>query len=328
MSELTTFDDMPLEAIEVACQSAFEECESVFRAIDAKKTQLEAFGRLLAAAKKKVPHGEWENWVTDTFQGRLTLRTAQLWMAKSKAPQMALLNSEVPRDERKSGRVKVEKPVDHIADTSEKVDARTVDDDPNPAPRTNTLHRPETAKAKEVDRQVPAVITPEIVDEPVPLAVDPVQEWIRSHSLGDLVAAVVDQLEGDAAKRKAAAELRKLADKLDPPKVDKTPSKSQLIAMIPDDWAPELQRAAADWAEYKQARAKGERIQTVRAWELALQQFTSQPSKEVISKVNKAIENSWKGWNHDSATGNRNGGGKVTTGRIKPAADEPKITYV
>jgi hypothetical protein len=172
------------------------------------------------------------------------------------------------------------------------------------------------------------VVTPEIVEEPAPVAVDPVQEWIRSHSLGDLVSAVVDHLEGDVAKRKAAAELRKLADKLDPPKTDKTPSKSQLIAMIPDDWAPELQRAAADWAEYKQARAKGERIQTVRAWELALEQFTTLPSKDVISKVNKAIENSWKGWNHDSKTGNGNITGKVTTGRIKPTADEPKITYV
>ncbi len=268
-----------------------------------------------------------ENLKRFNFEEVTSIRAALRAIAEEKEEPATEVT---PRAQRVANRVEVPKPVksNQSADVNEKVDARTVDNDPNPAPRTNTLHRAATAKAKEAHRPVPAVVTPEIVDEPAPVAVDPVQEWIRSHSLGDLVAAVVDQLEDDVAKRKAAAELRKLADKLDPPKVDKTPSKSQLIAMIPDDWAPELQRAAADWAEYKKARAKGELIQTIRAWELALQQFTTQPSKEVIAKVNKAIENSWKGWNHDSATGNRNSGGKVTTGRIKPAADEPKITYV
>jgi hypothetical protein len=142
-----------------------------------------------------------------------------------------------------------------------------------------------------------------------------------------LVSAVVDQLEGDVAKRKAAAELRKLADKLDPPKMDKTPSRSQLVSMIPDDWAPELQRAAFDWAEYKQARAKGERIQTIRAWELALEKFTKQPVATVVAKVNTAIEKSWKGWDHDTA--NQQSGGTIAgTGRIKPGKiDESQIEW-
>lgn len=327
MSELTTFDDMTIEAIEVACQSAFEECESVFRAIDSKKNQLEIFGRLLTAAKKKVAHGEWENWLTDTFGGRLKLRTAQLWM--SKAQKVALLDTDerpriVPRAERKTGRVKV-------AETSspETPDNLKRDPDPNPAPRTNTLHKPATAKAREADRQIPAVVTPEIMEEPGydrQAWDDPVPEkTLADWSVAEMLAFLKDSAD---EPKKRAKELRKAADELDPPKVDKTPSKSQLIAMIPDDWAPELQRAAADWAEYKQARAKGERIQTVRAWELALEQFTTQPSRDVISKVNKAIENSWKGWNHDSKTGNGNSAGKVTTGRIKPTAEDPKITYV
>jgi hypothetical protein len=182
MSELTTFDDMTIEAIEVACQSAFEECESVFRAIDSKKNQLEIFGRLLTAAKKKVSHGEWENWLLDTFGGRLKPRTAQLWM--SKAQKVALLDADskppiIPRSERKTGRVEVHK----VGQTAVQADPanQAKDDDPNPAPKTNTLHKPATAKAKEADRPVPAVVTPEIVDEPAPVAADPVQEWIRSH---------------------------------------------------------------------------------------------------------------------------------------------------
>jgi hypothetical protein len=171
-------------------------------------------------------------------------------------------------------------------------------------------------------------VTPVIVDEPEPS--DPIQEWIETHTLADLVFLVIAKTASsdDAkAKAKAAKELRKLADTLDPPAEGKTLGRSQLVSMIPDDWAPELQKAAADWAEYKQARAKGERIQTIRAWELALEKFTKQPVATVVSKVNTAIEKSWKGWDHDSAN-QQSGGAIAGTGRINPAAiDESAITW-
>jgi hypothetical protein len=223
MSELTTFDDMTIEAIEVACQSAFEECESVFRAIDSKKNQLEIFGRLLTAAKKKVAHGEWENWLTDTFHGRLPFRTAQRWMATAKAPEVALLKSDkvdhVPRSERKTGRVKVEQSASQSADVSEKVDTRPVDDDPNPAPQTNTLHKPATAKAKEADRPIPAAVTPEIVNEPGydrQAWDDPVPEkTLADWSVDQMLAFLKDSAD---EPKKRAKELRKAADELDPPK--------------------------------------------------------------------------------------------------------------
>jgi hypothetical protein len=227
MGQLVQFEEMSLEAIEVACQSAFEECESVFRAIESKGKQLEIFGRLLTAAKSKVAHGEWENWLTDTFAGRLKLRTAQLWM--SKAQKVALLESGesepiVPRSERKTGRVKVDKPVDESRsvprEESVKVDKRPVDDDPNPAPKTNTKHSPATAKVKEADRPAPMPVTPVIVGEPEPS--DPIQEWIETHTLADLVFLVIAKTASsdDAkAKAKAAKELRKLADTLDPPTI-------------------------------------------------------------------------------------------------------------
>lgn len=236
MGQLVKFEDMSLEAIEVACQSAFEECESVFRAIESKGKQLEYFGRLLTAAKTKVAHGEWENWLTDTFQGQLPLRTAQRWMATAKAPQMALLNSDesseiVPRSERKTGRVEVQEPGQQSVQADEPAakPEREKDDDPNPAPKTNTKHSAATAKAKEADRNPPAPITPEIIEEP---KLDAVQQWIQSHSLSDLIGAVIDQLDGDKAKRKAAKELRKMADTLDPPTVG----------------APNLE-AVQEWAE-------------------------------------------------------------------------------
>jgi hypothetical protein len=47
--------------------------------------------------------------------------------------------------------------------------------------------------------------------------VDPVAEWIDSHSLSEIVGRIVEKLEDDKAKKLAAKALRKLADKLDPP---------------------------------------------------------------------------------------------------------------
>ena len=214
MSDIATFDDMTIEAIEVACQSAFEECESVFRAIDSKKNQLEIFGRLLTAAKKKVAHGEWENWLTDTFQGRLKLRTAQLWM--SKAQKVALLDSDekphiVPRAERKTGRVKVTE--SNHPESSDSSPER--DPDPNPAPKTNTLHKPATAKAKEANRLVPAAVTPEIVDDVAEILQSP---WIK---VEESLCTIAEewQLLGQKERKQLAKKLKKLHEQIDPPTV-------------------------------------------------------------------------------------------------------------
>jgi hypothetical protein len=365
MSELTTFDDMTIEAIEVACQSAFEECESVFRAIDSKKNQLEIFGRLLTAAKKKVAHGEWENWLTDTFGGRLKLRTAQLWM--SKAQKVALLDSDekpriVPRAERKTGRVDVQP----VADTADKHPlmncdkcgqlrghGHTCDLDPTPAPRTNVLHKPATAKVKEADRPVPAAVTPEFINEPVPATTDGMMVFYKDDHAGILAAClecVPRQLMFDAVieryapvlllrcldtlrpgEVKAAKVLREAADKIDPRKSAKqasTPSAQELIDLIPDDWIDIRKDAAARWARSKQARPLAQRIPDTEAWQIVLEQMSKHEPNSLLEKVKNAHVGNWKGWNHDSKTGNANGSGKVTTGRIKPAADEPKITWV
>ena len=39
-------------------------------------------GRALLAAKKKIPHGEWESWLHDHFNG--SARTARAWMLGAK----------------------------------------------------------------------------------------------------------------------------------------------------------------------------------------------------------------------------------------------------
>ena len=259
------------------------------------------------------------------FESLTSIRDAVRYLDDLDSLQQELEPEIVPRAERKAGRVEVAEvgqtvvQADHSADVSKMVDENAVQAEP----KTNTKHSPATAKAKEADRPVPMKVTPVIVEEPK-VDADPFQYCTFDMVIDVAISKLGDH---DDQRKLAAKKLRQLADKLDPPKAGKTPGTVQLILMIPDDWAPELQKAAADWAEYKQARAKGERIQTLRAWELALEKFTKQPVATVVSKVNNAIEKSWKGWDHDSAN-QQSGGAIAGTGRIKPAAiDESAITW-
>lgn len=110
------------------------------------------------------------------------------------------------------------------------------------------------------------------------------------------IMQVVTEIED---RKAIAKKFRKLADELDPPAADKTPTASQLVAAIPEDWEPERQRVAEDWARYKQARSKPERIQSLRAWQIALKQIAAPRLKDVVGKIEAAIASSWKGWQHD-----------------------------
>ncbi len=198
----------------------------------AKKTVEDALtaGVALLAMRGRVADGEWLKWLganwnytRQTAQTYVTLavhvkrftcrtpdsiREAMRLIADQKNEEAEV--QETPRSERKTGCVEVEKPGQTVFQSEES----ERDDDPNPAPKTNTKHSAATVKAKEADRKPPAAITPEIIEEPKS---DPVRQWIESHSLSDLIGAVVEKLDGDKAKRKAAKELRKMADTLDPP---------------------------------------------------------------------------------------------------------------
>lgn len=324
-------DMMPLNDL---AQEANDNHEQVISNAKKAISAAMAAGAALLRAKEQVAHGDWGAWqkqnlnysqptafrymtIASNYSSMNNLKDAKdindalRMISERKAEE----NPEhVPRSERKTGRVTVETapvmPTDE--DPHAHHEAEGPDENAVPAePKTNTKHSKATTKAREADRPVPAVVTPEIVDEPETL---PERTTLSDFTLDEIFQFITDVSEGDVDN--VVKRLRKLLDRLDPPKSGKTPRCAELVAMIPDDWAPELQKAAADWAEYKQARAKGERIQTVRAWELALEKFTSQPSKTVISKVNKAIENSWKGWDHDSAA---NGNSATTnSGRGTP----------
>lgn len=130
-----------------------------------------------------------------------------------------------------------------------------------------------------------------------------------------------------------ASQLRKAADKLDPPKkvakVVSVPTAADLYEAIPGDFPDDLIHTTKQWASYKQGRAKGERIQSLDAWRIALKQIWTQAETNgvdgVISKIEKAIANSWKGWDHGNDSKSKTTAGK--TGRIKPSSAVPNIEY-
>jgi len=338
-TQMINFEGMALETLAEAANDAGEQVEK--HAKSAVSIAITA-GRALTAAKSQVPHGEWLGWLGKNWNYKQS--TAHSYMqiansqhagnladAKSIREALRMITDAkqetepeiVPRAERKTGRVEVQEVGQTIVQAEEAKPEK--DDDPNPAPKTNTKHTPATAKAKEADRPAPQAITPVIIEEPEQEAFEIDPKTLSDFGVDEIFEFIETISGGD--EKAFAKRLRHLADRLDPPKAGKPPGTVQLILMIPNDWAPELQKAAADWAEYKQARAKGERIQTVRAWELALEKFTSQPAAVVVSKVNTAIEKSWKGWDHDSAN-QQSGKAIAGTGRIKPAAiDESAITW-
>lgn len=79
---LTTFEDLPVEALTVVAQEKFE--EAIWATEKALAKQLE-FGRVMSIVKSKLPHGEWCNWVRETFEDKMSLRNIQCHMKASQA---------------------------------------------------------------------------------------------------------------------------------------------------------------------------------------------------------------------------------------------------
>lgn len=77
---LTTFEDLTVEALTVVAQEKFE--EAIWATEKALGKQLE-FGRVMSIVKSKLPHGEWCNWVRETFEDKMSLRNIQCHMKAS-----------------------------------------------------------------------------------------------------------------------------------------------------------------------------------------------------------------------------------------------------
>lgn len=298
-------------------------------------------GTELISAKDIVPHGEWAHWLGKHWNYSqpkasryMTIasnysRVNNLKDAKSIREALRMIADEkaekepdtpiVPRSERKPADVKVSVPTDHPDDEP--------DPDPPPAPPTNRKTAKGSEKTPEDKKPKTPPIVPEIVDEPES---DP---W-EYMTFGAIIEVAVSKL-AETQHKEAAKRLRKAADKLDPPREDKIPTRVQLENAVPETWSKPLQIAAKDWAGYKQARKKDDRIQSLRAWQIALKQMADQPESIVIQKINNAIANSYKGWNHDSGNGKAQGHG-YSNGRAdgsclgpngRPEVQKRKIIY-
>lgn len=207
-----------------------------------------AAGAALLRAKEQVAHGEWGAWqkqnlnysqptafrymtIASNYSSMNNLKDAKdindalRMISERKAEE----NPEhVPRSERKTGRVTVETAL--VMSTDEDPHAHhEADENAVPAePTTNTLHRPETRRARESDRPAPAVVTPEIVDEPSPdwsvlirkddhvAVVAACREILATHWMLLLLPVLENVPVGD---KKAAKVIRNAADRVDPPAI-------------------------------------------------------------------------------------------------------------
>lgn len=77
---LATFEELPVEALTIVVQELFQ--QAVAATETALEKQLE-FGRVMSIVKSKLPHGEWCNWVRETFEDKMSLRNIQCHMKAS-----------------------------------------------------------------------------------------------------------------------------------------------------------------------------------------------------------------------------------------------------
>lgn len=274
--------------------------------------------RMLAALKPKVGHGNWQAYCREHFAHLGSVRTLQLYMKpesskdelKAICDQSELSAKSANVAHLKTGQVNV------IDPRAEK------DEDPNPAPRSNTKHSDDTRPKREDEkpRTAAVAVKAEIVDpeetdsdddaDRREAALGQLEEIVEILGLTTVLRVAVSLESAPEEKQERAALLRKVADTLDPdgavpvsPKKAErpgsTPAASELVKMIPKDWPKILQAAAQDWCEHKQSLTRRERIQSTKAWGIALKQMAEQPADRVARKINKAIANNWKGWDHE-----------------------------
>lgn len=323
-----SYEGMALDALEEMANDSGGQVES-----HARKAVLFAInaGRALLAAKAQVAHGEWSAWLDVHWKYSQPKASRYMTIANyssmnnlehakdvNHALRIIAEDPETPKRERKTGQIAVVTP-----GQSERAETKPKDDDPNPAPRTNTHHTEGTRKKREDQKPRTAAVpvAAEIV-EPDDEAEDEADR--REAALGQL-AEIVEILGittvlklavhvecADSEKKERAALLRKVADALDPEgaasvvpvkakaeKTGATPLAGELVKMIPGKWPKILQAAAQDWCEHKQSLPRRDRIQSKTAWQKAVELMAEQPADRVAAKINKAIANNWKGWDHE-----------------------------
>lgn len=308
------FDSMELEPLTEMTVEAFTEFSNAFRKSQDWKDRL---CRMLDSLKKKVGHGEWAAFRETHFGHLGSVRTLQLWMQQARGNDevSAICCTEQQPESKsanfahlKTGQVKVVESSDDVTSDSEPEHEA---DTPSVDPPTNRQTSKESRKVSESKKPKTAPITAEIVepeeDIPTVVRLDDTDALIDAccrtcrptQILRVLVCACAPESAAELGKL-----LRKAADTVDPPADDKIPTAAQCVSEIPEDFDSDLRDTVEEWARYKQSRPRGDKIQSIRAWRIALKAFRKYPKHVVISNVEKAIASSWKGWEpNDSKNG-------------------------
>lgn len=307
-TDLTTFADLSIEARTKVIRECLEQTLSAF---EKSEDRLKRTCEVLRQQKAAVGHGKWTQWLADNFGGDdATIQRIRRYLRKDAAnSNSSLLNylgestgsePDPPKAERKTDRVKVIEPGQQ--------DATEPDLDPAPAKPTHRKTTAATTKPKEADKPKTQPLVPEILAD-APKQSDPVADWLESHTLAEIVERLVGKIEDDKSKKTAAKQLRKLADKLDPP--------TKFVK-------PELDDVSVYFAELKAADPDSF--------------FDFYESKGWL--VGKVSMNDWRAsarkWVRENATngrsnGNGSGHGRAATanpgGNSRPPVERAKITY-
>lgn len=142
---LTTFEDLSVEALTEVAQEKFQ--EALWATEKALTKQLE-FGRVMSIVKAKLPHGEWCSWVRETFEDQMSLRNIQCHMKASQevAQNPALLDCADSLDEILKTTAKPRKPSVEVVEPIE-VEATPVEPrEPKPAGNPKSSAAPSSPK--------------------------------------------------------------------------------------------------------------------------------------------------------------------------------------
>ena len=343
--DLKTIDlnSLPIESVTVQLRELFDDCEQTLRVVESippdEWKRVQNFGRMLARARQLTPHGEWTDYITDTFAGRLTMRVAQRIVAAELNPDGAEKRKEKDRKRKAAKSNTTESEIQSHLKTSGGVvtnpDKPAKEKDPDPAPNPPTNRKTATGSEKPSEESKPrtATITPGILPGEVEMAAaDKTADciaWMQTFELPEVVTMWLGT-NGLTDKQLAQA-LHKAADKLDPPDDTKAkaPTASSLRAEVdPETMSEEMMLAVYDWVRYKQAIRKIDwRYQSVTSWQKDLRRIlkvaTQSGEPFVIEALDKAESKGWRGWEQNESNGKANGNGSAhrTTGKPKPTVE-------
>ena len=350
MSELIQLDNLSLDTLTELAKESFADCQDALQVYLDNEQKLKRFGDILRACREKVPHGQWQQWVLETFAGHLSIRAVQLWIAdaadpekrqkrleqkaarrqeekRAKAQPVALLAEQSPAPPVSSGVIRNENPPSQpqkpawLADPDEL--ERPEETDLPPLPRTNTHHTSEnrrTPDARETDRA--GIVCP---DDPRGLTDGGWYVWSEQRNrllpLTDQdILRRADEIRGQMVVEHAVitTPVVELVKESVSSKPGKVPTLAQLRAAVDakTEWGDLLREAASDWAAYKMTLAGKDKIRSMESWQKALTRMGNvardRDVATVCEAIEKAIANGWTGWEHLETSGSR-GGSRITT---------------